>query len=118
MGDQSFRYSVVVPVLNEHEVIGEFCAKAVELLPPDYELLVCYDNDDDTTLSAITALPAEAKPRHIRFIKNALGRGVRYAIDTGMRAARAPIVLVTMADLSDDFRNVEEMLRRAEQGAA
>jgi glycosyltransferase involved in cell wall biosynthesis len=117
MGEQGFRYSVVVPVLNEHEVIGEFCAKAVELLPPDYEVLICYDNAADTTLPAIAALPADAKPRNIRFVQNTLGRGVRYAIDTGMRAAKAPIVLVTMADLSDDFKDVDEMVRRAEQGA-
>jgi glycosyltransferase involved in cell wall biosynthesis len=117
MTEQSFRYSVVVPVLNEHEVIGEFCAKAAELLPPGYEVLICYDNDDDTTLPAITALPPGAKPKHIRFVKNTLGRGVRYAIDTGMRAAKAPIVLVTMADLSDDFKNVDDMVRRAEAGA-
>ena len=50
-------------------------------------------------------------------MRNDLGRGVRYAIEAGMRAARAPVVLVTMADLSDDFSTVAEMVQRAEQGA-
>ena len=35
-----------------------------------------------------------------------------------MKAARAPVVLVTMADLSDELGGVEEMIRRCEAGAA
>jgi hypothetical protein len=34
-----------------------------------------------------------------------------------MRAARGPVVLVTMADLSDDFSNVGQMVARAAAGA-
>jgi hypothetical protein len=47
-----------------------------------------------------------------------LGRGARYAIEAGMRAARTPVVVVIMADLSDDYRIVEEIVARAESGAA
>jgi len=50
-------------------------------------------------------------------LKNDLGPGVRYAIEAGMRAAQGPVVLVMMADLSDDFRCVEPMLTLVEQGA-
>jgi glycosyltransferase involved in cell wall biosynthesis len=111
------RYSVVVPVFNESENIGPFCRAALAQLPPGFELLVCYDFDGDATLPALAALPAGEKPPDVRLVRNDLGRGVRYAIDAGMRAARAPVVLVTMADLSDDFPKVEEMVRRAEAGA-
>jgi hypothetical protein len=62
-------------------------------------------------------LPAESKPPQIRVVKHTLGRGVRYAIDAGMRAAIAPVVVVMMADVSDDFEKVGEMVRRAEAGA-
>jgi glycosyltransferase involved in cell wall biosynthesis len=115
---EGFRYSIVVPVFNEHEIIGEYCAKAAAELPPGFELLICYDMDEDTTLPALAAIPAEKKPPHIRFVKNTLGRGVRYAIDAGMRAATAPVVVVMMADVSDDFSKVDEMVRRCEAGAA
>lgn len=111
------RCSVVVPVFNEAENIGPFCARARDELPPGYELLICYDFDGDDTLPALAAIPAERKPEDVRLVRNDLRRGVRYAIEAGMRAARAPVVVVTMADLSDDFANVEEMVRRVEQGA-
>lgn len=113
----TFRYSVVVPVFNEHEVIGEYCAKAVEMLPPNFELLICHDMDEDTTLAAVEKIEASKKPANIRFVRNRLGKGVRFAIDAGMRAANAPVVVVMMADVSDDFAKVEEMVRRCEAGA-
>jgi dolichol-phosphate mannosyltransferase len=112
------RYSVVVPVFHEAENIGPFCRAVRESFPPGYELLVCYDTADDRTLPALADLPASEKPPHIRLVHNTLGRGVRFAIDAGMRAACAPVVIVTMVDLSDDYRIVGEMVARAEAGAA
>jgi glycosyltransferase involved in cell wall biosynthesis len=112
----ALRYSVVVPVFNEAANIGRFCRAAREQLPPGYELLLCYDFPEDDTLTAVARLSPEETPP-IRLVHNTLGRGVRYAIEAGMRAAAAPVVLVTMADLSDDFARVEEMVSRVEAGA-
>jgi glycosyltransferase involved in cell wall biosynthesis len=112
------RYSLVVPVFNEAENIGPFCRAARELLPPGYEVLIAYDFEGDSTLPALAAIPDVDKPVPIRLIRNDLGRGVRYAIEAGMRAARAPVVVVSMVDLSDDYPKLDEMVRRAEQGAA
>jgi glycosyltransferase involved in cell wall biosynthesis len=117
-GPPPFRYSIVLPVYNEGPNIGAFCRRARAELPPGYELLVCYDFDEDDTLPALAALPAEARPPDLRLVRNTLGRGVRYAIEAGMRAARAPVVVVMMADLSDDFPKVEAMVARAEAGAS
>lgn len=113
-----FRYSVVVPVYNEAENIGAWCQAARAKLPPGYEVLICYDSADDDTLPALDRLPARDKPEVIRFVPNAGQSGVRDAITTGMRAAAAPVVLVTMADLSDDFSVVEQMVSIVEGGAA
>jgi len=111
------RYSVVVPVYNEAKNIVFFCRRARIELPPDFELLICYDFEGDDTLPAIRALADADKPAHVRLIHNTLGRGVRYAIEAGMGAAAAPVVVVMMADLSDDFSKVAEMVARAEAGA-
>lgn len=112
------RYSVVVPVFHEAENVGPFCRAVLASFPSGYELLVCYDMEEDSTLPALAALPASDKPPVIRLIRNDLGRGVRYAIEAGMRAAATPVVIVTMVDLSDDYRIVETMVSRAEAGAA
>jgi dolichol-phosphate mannosyltransferase len=117
-GEAAPRYSVVVPVFHEAENIAPFCRAVRESFPPGYELLVCYDMAEDRTLPALAALPPEEKPPVVRLVHNTLGRGARYAIEAGMRAARGTVVIVTMVDLSDDYRIVEEMVARAEAGAA
>src|SRR5262245_36822203 len=106
---EALRYSVVVPVFNEGSNIAEYCRRAREALPDGYELIIVYDFDEDDTLPVLRTLRSEAKPRVVRTVKNELGRGVRYAIEAGMRAARAPVVVVSMADLSDDFAKLDEM---------
>ena len=110
------RYSVVLPVFNEGANIGAFCRRAVAELPLGYELLVCYDFDEDDTLPALKDLPADQRLHDVRLVKNDLGLGVRFAIDAGLRAARAPVVVVMMADLADDLSCVEPMVSRVEDG--
>jgi dolichol-phosphate mannosyltransferase len=116
--ETSPRYSVVVPVFNEGANIAAYCRRAKEGLPPGFELLIAYDFDEDDTLPALAKLSDEDRPAALRLVRNRLGRGVRYAIEAGLRAAVAPVVIVSMADLSDDFAAAEEMVKRAEAGAA
>jgi len=111
------RYALVVPVYNEGENIATFC-QALKAAPAGYELLICYDRPDDDTLAALDRLPEEDRPASVRPILNTLGPGVRYAIEAGMREARAPVVVVSMADVSDDVSRIGEMVSRAEAGAA
>jgi len=112
-----FSYSVVVPVFNEAANIGAYCRQALADLPPGYELLICYDFDGDNTIPAFNALSENERPPHARLVRNSLGRGVRYAIEAGMRAAAAPVVVVSMVDLSDDLPKVREMVERVRAGA-
>jgi dolichol-phosphate mannosyltransferase len=111
------RYSVVVPVYNEGANIAVFCARFVDELPEGGELLIVYDFEEDDTLAALARIPADRRPENLVTVRNTLGRGARNAIVSGMQAATAPVVLVMMADLSDDFSRVEEMIARAEAGA-
>lgn len=108
---------MVVPVYNEGANIARLCERALATLPPGYELLICYDFEGDDTIPALNALPAEKKPADTRTVLNTLGRGVRYAIEAGFRAARSPVVIVTMADLSDESNYFEEMIKSVEGGA-
>jgi dolichol-phosphate mannosyltransferase len=112
------RYSVVVPVFNEGANIAAYCRQARAALPPGFELIVAYDFEEDDTLPALAALGADERPERLRLVRNRLGRGVRFAIDAGMREAAGEVVVVSMADLSDDFSAAEEMVARAERGAA
>ena len=56
------RYSVVLPVYNEGANIGVTCRRAKAELPPDFELLICYDFDEDSTLPASPRFPRQTSP--------------------------------------------------------
>lgn len=110
------RYSVVVPVFNEGANIAAFCRAARQAFPPVGEFIFVYDFEEDDTLPALAALSPDEQPDGVRTFRNALGRGVRYAMEAGLREARADVVLISMADLSDDFSRAPEMIARAEAG--
>lgn len=72
---------------------------------------------EDDTLPALARLAEGERPKSLRPVLNTLGPGVRFAIEAGMRAAEAPVVVVAMADVSDDLSRLEEMVARVEAGA-
>lgn len=108
--------SIVIPVYNEGENIAGVLAgvrAAVRARP--LELVVVYDFEEDTTLTVIRRL--QPGMPEVRLVRNDRGPGVLNALKTGLGKARAPHVLVMMADGSDDPASVDAMLALAVQGA-
>ena len=64
-------------------------------------MLIVYDFDEDDTVPVVR----ELAPRYpgVELVRNTLGRGVINAIRAGIEATRADVVIVSMADLSDDL---------------
>jgi glycosyltransferase involved in cell wall biosynthesis len=108
--------SIVVPVYNEGENVVPTLRGVVEhthMRP--LEVLVVHDFDEDTTVPVVKRLQAELP--ELRLHRNTLGRGVLNAIKSGLGAARAPFVLVTMGDGSDDPDDIDPMYALASGGA-
>jgi glycosyltransferase involved in cell wall biosynthesis len=78
-------------------------------------VLIVVDFPEDTTIPAIEKYVEERQP-NVRVVINDLGRGPAYAIRYGIRAATAPVVVVTMADGCDDPRQIDELTRLVERG--
>ncbi|MGE0707272.1 MAG: glycosyltransferase [Planctomycetota bacterium] len=107
--------TVVVPVYHEQDTIARTLAELRDQVTVPHQVLVVHDTPDDPTVAAVEAL-LPAHP-NVRLLLNDLGRGALNAIKKGMAAATHPgAVVVVMADLSDDLRMVEPMLRLIEQG--
>jgi glycosyltransferase involved in cell wall biosynthesis len=79
------------------------------------EVLVVHDFDEDTTVPVVKRLQSELPELHLH--RNDLGRGVINALKSGLAAARAPYVLVTMGDGSDDPGDMDAMYALAKSGA-
>jgi dolichol-phosphate mannosyltransferase len=79
------------------------------------EVLIVHDFDEDTTVPVVKRLQTEMP--ELRLHRNTLGRGVLNAMKSGLRAARAPYVLITMGDGSDDPEDIDRMFELARAGA-
>jgi dolichol-phosphate mannosyltransferase len=107
--------SVVMPVWNEGERVEATLRAFAAAVHTPFELLVVHDMPEDTTVPVVERLTAEIPG--LRTYRNALGRGVLNAMKAGIAAARAPYVLITMADGSDEYANVDRMVALAREGA-
>ena len=108
--------SIVIPVYNEPDNIGPTLRRITDDVTTPHEILVVYDFDADTTVPVVRELQAEFPS--VRLHRNELGRGVLNAMKAGIAASTAPLVLITMADGSDEMDRVDEMVRLGQGGAA
>ena len=108
--------TVVVPVYNEGENVVPTLRGVVERTRVrPLEVLVVHDFDEDTTVPVVKRLQAQFP--ELQLHRNTIGRGVLNAIKSGMVAARAPYVLVTMGDGSDDPGDIDAMYELVRGGA-
>jgi dolichol-phosphate mannosyltransferase len=107
--------TVVMPVWNEGERVAPTLRAFAAAVRAPYELLVVHDMPEDTTVPVVERLAAEIPG--LRAHHNTLGPGVLNAMKAGIAAARAPYVLITMADGSDEYDAVDRMVALARDGA-
>lgn len=112
----SLRASIVVPALNEGDQIAIFLERLEEAIELPVEVLVVVDTSSDTTLQGI----ASYKPRKhsIRGVVSELPKGPANAIRFGISTSLSEVVVITMADGSDDPRAIDDLIRLVERGCA
>jgi dolichol-phosphate mannosyltransferase len=110
------RISLIVPAYNEGEDLLPFLDRIFEAVSLPVEVLVVYDTPDDTTATPANSY-AQREPR-LRPLLNTYGRGPANAIRFGVDNARADVVVVTMADGSDDPMQIDQLARLVERGVA
>ncbi len=107
--------SVVLPVYNEGEAVEPVLRALHAGIATPHELVVVYDFDGDTTVPVIARLVADIPV--LRGLRNDLGRGVLNAMKAGIAGTSGPLVLISMADGSDEPHIVDPMVALARDGA-
>jgi dolichol-phosphate mannosyltransferase len=109
------RVTVVIPAYNEAADIIPVLDRLLESVTLPCEVLVVVDFPEDTTIPAIEAYADHVQPT-VRAVISDYGRGPAHAIRCGVRQAKSPVVVVTMADGCDDPRQIDELARLVERG--
>ena len=107
--------SLVVPVYNEADNVTPFLRDVEREVHEPHEILLVYDFAEDSTLPAVAAMQPPCPA--VRLVHNTLGRGVLNALKAGFQASRGDVVVVMMADRSDEPRDVAALTRLVRGGA-
>ncbi|MBC8080173.1 MAG: glycosyltransferase family 2 protein, partial [Gorillibacterium sp.] len=114
---ERIRYSIVVPVYNEEEVITETYKRLSEVMqqqPESYELVFVNDGSKDRTADIIRGLSKQ--DRTVRLIDFSRNFGHQVAISAGMDYAAGDAIVVIDADLQDPPEVILEMIIKWKQG--
>ena len=106
--------SVVIPAYEEGEAVVEVLDRIVASVESDLEVLVVVDFEEDSTVPVLERY-ATTHPA-VRYVVSTYGRGPANAIRYGIDQVKNPVVVVTMADGSDDPRQIDELARLVDRG--
>jgi len=118
MADPSVALSIVIPVYNGADSIGELVAALEELdIPGGHEIVLVVDGSPDNSLAVCQALVAKAKIP-ITLIDHARNYGEHNAVMTGLRHTRGAHVINMDDDLQNPPEEVARLLAHAQQTGA
>jgi glycosyltransferase involved in cell wall biosynthesis len=107
--------SVVIPVFNERNTVGEAIRRVREApLPIDREIIVIDDGSDDGTRDILQRL----RDSTVRVISYPNNRGKGAAVRRGIEEAKGDVIVVHDADLEYDPRDFGKLLRPLLEGQA
>jgi len=107
--------SLVIPVYNEAENIQPLLRELESQVREAHEVLIVYDFTEDSTLPAIAAM--QPPYPDVRLVHNTLGKGVLNALKAGFQASKGDVVVVMVADRSDEPGDLAAMARLVRAGA-
>ena len=103
--------SIVIPVYNEEEAIGDDLALILDAMKDsgyDYEVIVVDDGSTDRTAEIVRGF------EEIRMIQHPYNRGTGAARTTGLRAARGDVVVMTDGDGTYPNQDIPRLLAEME----
>ena len=109
--------SIIAPVYNEEEVLGELHRRVAEVMdqqPDSWELLLVNDGSRDRSAEVIAQLhKKDSRVKGISFSRNF---GFQVAVTAGLDHAQGEAIILTDADLQDPPEVYPEMIAKWREG--
>jgi len=109
------KLSVVIPAMNEEDVIGETIAGLMpHMNPSEMEIVVVNDHSTDNTAGIVENIGR--RNACVKLVNNVKTPGFANALMTGFEHAEGRFVVPFMADSCDDPATLSPMLEKGEDG--
>ncbi|EFL50704.1 glycosyl transferase family 2 [Solidesulfovibrio fructosivorans JJ]] len=115
--DEQLTVSVVIPAHNEEGNIRDTVAGLRRVLTREaipYELVLVNDNSTDGTEGVLEALAAQ--DAHVTIVRRSPPRGFGRAVRAGLEQAGGDVIVICMADQSDNPEDVARYYRKIGEG--
>jgi len=109
--------SVVIPVFNEQDGLGELCGELKEVLEGmgrHYEIIFVDDGSSDGSLGLLKEL--ERNDSHIRVIAFIRNFGQHAAVMAGFKFSKGEIIVTLDADLQNPPQEIPKLVGKIEEG--
>lgn len=107
--------SLVIPVYHEEKTIGKVLDRIIQKVKTSHEIIVISDGKGEPTFDVVKAYIKKHPNNHIHVFQNT-NKGVMNTIKMGMKKAKGKAIVVTMADMSDDVTQVDQMYDLIQKG--
>lgn len=112
---RSYKYSLVVPVLNEEESIPELVKSIENALKKElFEIVFIDDGSTDKSIEILKKLTQ--KEKNIRLISLRRNLGKSPALTLGFQKAKGEYVVMMDADLQDDPNEIKKLQKKMDEG--
>jgi dolichol-phosphate mannosyltransferase len=110
----SNKLTILLPVYHEEENIQRVVSLIERHVKTPHTIMIIYDTKEDPTVLIVKKL--QENNSHILIEKNMYGTGIVNALKTGFKKARSDILLIMMADLSDNPKDIDKMVKKIDEG--
>jgi glycosyltransferase involved in cell wall biosynthesis len=110
------KIQIIIPAYNEGDNIAKTLKEIHDRVFVPHEIMIVYDYDEDNTLPVVNQYILKENVKIISLVKNQYGRSFSGAVKTGLACAKHEIIVVIMADLSDDLSIVDKMYAKINEG--
>jgi dolichol-phosphate mannosyltransferase len=112
------KLSIVIPAHNEEKNIGKCLGELRKVVGEKYnipyEIIVVNDNSQDSTEDVVRE--AMKTDQAVRIVNRTPPGGFGRAVRSGLEAVSGDVVVIYMADLSDDPEDVVVYYRKIQEG--
>lgn len=101
--------SIILPVHNEKDSLPIMVRLLNSTIKCKKEIIIVYDSKKDNAIEVANKLMQEFD--NIKVVHNKIAKGVRFAVETGVKNSKFDIILITAVDEIFPIISVDEMIK-------